>query len=162
MAKDEKKQAAPEENGAAGNLVITKEQWEATQATIRNLQDTLEAVADKNKLADFHDRQSRKDIAVVKLRTFDFNGEVKLVTAWKTIANEVRLEGNRWIEDQKMRVTFEDGTTAEMSLREFYQKVQPNVPAEITATTKSIGGESTYTVRLPDGKELAVGEKFVN
>lgn len=102
-------------------------------------------------------RRSGKLVKSVKLRSIDN----KIVLGWKIVKDDVYFEGSKLVEVQVIRVFFADGSTEEMGMRDFTRKASYD-QYEVIREAKDNNGDITLTVITKDGREIMVGERFVN
>lgn len=89
----------------------------------------------------------------------------KYVQSWETTKDFVSIENGREIADQRLKVYFDDGTSAEMQHKEFYQNRQLEIAEVVEENSQKMGdGTTKYTwkVQCEDGKELEINPKCVN
>lgn len=150
---------------ADGMVKVSKEKLDA----ILNRMDRLEYATSKAGLATYDSRHKDKQGKFVQLRTF----EGLVVTSWSDlVVNNVEKDGNgRWSEDQRIRITTEDGKEAEMPLFLFTRRYA-YLKAEVISEVNNLAeeevakyGKQTFKVKVDDGKtlkEYTIGSKFVN
>lgn len=102
-------------------------------------------------------RRSGKLVKSVKLRSID--GQIAL--GWKIVKDDVYFEGSKLVEVQVIQVFFADGTSKEMNIRDFTRKASYD-QYEVIREAKDNDGNITLTVITKDGREIMVGERFVN
>lgn len=130
------------------------------QKTIEDLkknQDKLMAVADKNRLALYDQRSQTEIIKTAKMSFLDG----KPIVAWKTIKDEVYISQGVYHETQIVELTFDDGTTTQMSLIDSARKMQKQ-PGEIVSRTRDNEGNEIVRLLLRDGREFNLDIKFLN
>jgi len=123
----------------------------------------LEA-ADKGRLANI-DAKAAGDqplVRTVKLSRMTFDGPI--IVAWSLEKNISFMDGTRMIENQRMKVFFDDGGDKEMPLIEFYRDRDTKTVAEIISRKKpeKPGELEILEVEMKDGKRLEIPLKFVN
>lgn len=127
-------------------------------------QKDLFSVADKSRLARLAEREGGVLIRQVKISRWPTNNQY--IVGWKLTKNmsEILPNTNRWIEDQATTLVFEDGTTQEIPLIDFYRSPIKDT-ADIVATSNNSENGVSYTiltVEFPNGKRLIIDNKFVN
>lgn len=157
--------ASPSPSGNAKEeetVTVSKAQFEqllADMASMKKAQTELEGTASQDQIRKLDAlRASGRLVKAVKIRKF--NG--KLVIGWQVIVDEVYMspEG-KLIEDQKLKLFFEDATTFDTSLIQF-SRISLYESYEVVKESKNAMGEMLFTVQLADGKELEINSKFVN
>ena len=119
--------------------------------------------SDKARMASISERErgDRKELPVVRLSRIGRDG--KLVIAWQTTANESYISNNRAVTNQAIEVFFEDGSSENMPLLDFYRKQNKESKGEIISRTDDSEGKTTLKVRMmSDGQEIEIPLKFVN
>lgn len=123
----------------------------------------LYEVADKSRLAK---AQSGPDgaslIKTVKVSVWPDNN--KFIISWKNTKNVSEIVGRVWVEDQRTLLVFDDGTNTEISLLDFYRKPTKQKVEVLSRQSDDSSGKivKTYKVRFADGRELEIGEDFIN
>lgn len=160
------------EAGSDSEVVeVSKADLAAFMGRLNDLEETnrklLEA-ADKGRMFAIteKERQEKNELPRVKLTRIG-GPRGKLVVAWQMGKNESYVDGNRLIEHQTMNVFYQDGSTEEMPLIDFYRQQNKDTVAEIRSRTKEMddSGEEVETLKVvtKDGKEeITIGLKFVN
>lgn len=123
--------------------------------------EMLLQIADKKQLAQYYDRHKESVPNRVMLRML----KGKVILGWKTTEDEVYQDPDtmRWIERQKVKVMYEDGTSEELHLRDYvrnYKQVEAEVKSKIT--DEATGALALKVVRLDTGKEYTISVTFVN
>jgi hypothetical protein len=150
---------------AAFVQVPTKQMEEMMKAIteLRGDRDMLLSIADKKQLSNYYQRNRGKIPTQVKLRTY--NG--KVVLGWRMTKDVVESDPsmpNRWIEDQRVELLYEDGTSSgEIYMTQFtrhYKQVDAEVRSRIVDEVN--GNMALKVVRLDNGKEYMIGITYVN
>lgn len=138
---------------------------------IRKIEDQGKAIqllteaADKSRLAKAMSKGGTEPlIRTVRVRKFDPEG--KLVVGWKLSNNQCEIINGRWVEDQRSILMFEDNTTKEVPLLDFYRKMSHEI-AEIVSRVSEAGSDGNIkeylNVRLQEsGRPLKIGIEFIN
>lgn len=145
---------------------VTKEDLEVLMKRLSEQDKTINLLmetADKGRLAKAMSATNTPLIYTVRVNKYDPVG--KLVVGWKTTINQCEIINGRWVEDQRTLLMFEDGTTIEVTLLDFYRKMS-GVKGEIISRReeRDIEGNvyESLTIRMEDGKELTISKQFVN
>lgn len=179
---EQEKTTVPAEETTTGGAKVAEETPEEEETVVVSKADlqgflnrlnTLEednkrliAVADKGRLAHERERAIAKDgaplIRTVKLTRLDSN-RGPLIIAWKMLANESYVDGNRLVEKQEIEVYKQDGTTEKMRLIDFYRRQNKQTIAEIIKRSlNEKTGETEVEVELKDGERITLGLAYVN
>lgn len=150
-----------------GQIVIDKSDFEKLISTITEQNkkiDVLFQAADKNRLARaYAGADGESLIKTVKVSKFSDND--KLIVGWKLTSNQSEIINNRWIEKQDTMLVFEDGTTLEIPLLDFYRKIVKE-KAEIVSRVRKEDNRGKeiqiLKLRFKDGKELEIDSAFIN
>lgn len=126
--------------------------------------DMLYKASDKNRLARAQGEGG--EVLIKKVRVWTWDNTDKIVVGTSLVTNRSEVILGKWVEDQNIVVVFEDGTTETVPYLQFIRKTLNKIPAEITATSKSLDNNRKevviHTVMLPNGKELKINSSFVN
>ena len=123
--------------------------------------ELLKNIADKKRLSLYYQRNKQKLPTYVNLRMID----KKIILGWQMIQNEVYLESasRKWIENQVVKVIYEDGTTKTMSLLDFnLNYVYVKCRRTGILTDETTGNVAFKLIREDNGKEYTVGVEYVN
>jgi hypothetical protein len=145
------KEATPE------TVTMTKEQYEKMMKTMSDFATKLDAVADKNRLEQFKERN--KDNSILPTAGIS-KVDGKYVIGWKLVSNEAEFRDGKYKELQIVELMYQDGTKQKMDLLDFYRN-KVKVSCEITSKS-DVDGEKEYTLRTPEGEELSLSIKFLN
>lgn len=129
-------------------------------AGLKKNQNLLMSVVDKKRVARYVSRFKGKEPNIVKLRELDG----KVVISWKSTKDVVMKVGpQKWLEDQKTELTFEDRSTKEMPQRDFELRHQKIPCKRVGIITDEETGKAKFKlVRLDNGEECIIGAEFVN
>ena len=146
-----------------GMITISPVELKAMKDSISALQksnDLLLSVADKKSLGHYFQKNSKKEANVVKLRAI--NG--KLIIGWMSTKDVVQKVGqNRWVEDQQVKVLYEDGTSEEMRMVDFELNHTKIKCQRVGVIKNEETGKVAYRLKRIDNlKEYTVGVQFVN
>ena len=149
-------------------IQIKKSDFDMLMKTVETLskdRDTLFKAADKNRLARVNDSNSQNLVKKVKISKWKNNG--MYIIGWKLTSNvsEILPGSNRWVEDQRTMLVFEDGSTIEVPLIEYYRSTIAKDVADIIASTQKFINEENiveYQVEFANGKKLLIDSRFVN
>lgn len=123
--------------------------------------DLLLKVADKAALSKVMNQSGESLVRTYSVSTLDG----KIIVGWKMTKNIAELINGRLIEDQQVAIMFEDGTSQEITLLDFYRKIH-KIKGEMTGKetkTDSFGKEfSIIHISFDDGKKLSIDSRFVN
>ena len=146
---------------------VSRKDLERMMKTIEDLskgQETLFKAADKSRLARINEQAGPSLVKTVKISMW--RGNMKYVIGWKMTKNisEILPGSNRWHEDQQTMLVFEDGTTLEVSLLEFFRNMNKDVAEVISTEQKNVDGKSSleYKVQFPTGQVIVINSIFVN
>lgn len=119
----------------------------------------LEAAASKAGLANWDNKHKAKPGKAVNVRTF----EGKVILGWRTVSNLVEKNPDTkvWTENQIIELIFEDDTTIQIPYITWVNRYA-FLAAEVKATTVLEDETIVYTLKLPDGREVKLGQTFVN
>ena len=123
--------------------------------------EMLKQVADKSKLSAFYGRNKESVPTQYKLRTINDKEVDKVILGWRTIKDDVYIEGSKVIENQVIELILEDGTRKEMSYINFvrlYKTVQCSKVGDRTENDSII----VKLERNDNKKVYEVDVKFVN
>lgn len=123
----------------------------------------LLAVADKGRMFQITEAERKTQVSVptVKLTRMG-SSRGKLVIAWKMGKNESYVDGNRLVEHQTINLFYQDGTSEEIALLDFYRQQNKETVGKIKARTRNEDGSETLKVELVTGELVEVALKFVN
>lgn len=131
--------------------------------------DILTAIADRKRLSAYRARHKEKSFAEVSVRTVEvYNEETKetqdkVVMAWKTLSNRVYQDPTtkRWLEDQRVKLFYQDGTTEEMPVLNFYRNYKSILCVQVGKIEEK--DQTSLKLRRKDNdEELIIGTSFVN
>lgn len=109
--------------------------------------------------------EGKSNVLIRTARVSKFKDNGQLILGWKLTSNVSEIVNGRWVEDQKTMLIFEDTTTKEIPLLDFYRKIEP-VEGEIVSRTQKMdnNGESEeiLTISFADGKKVELSSRFVN
>lgn len=119
----------------------------------------LEAAASKAGLANYDNKHRAKPGKSVKVRSY----EGKLIVGWRKIIDMVEKNPDTkvWTERQIIELIFEDDTTVQIPYSIWVNRYSLQ-PAEVKATTTLDDDTIVYTLKLEDGREIKLGQAFVN
>jgi len=128
--------------------------------SLKKQNELLLSIADKKRLNSYMQRHKTKEPNIVKLRTI--NG--KVVVGWMSVKDIVQKIGpNRWLEDQVIKVLYEDDTSEEMKMVDFELSNKKIECERIGVNTDEATGRVAFKVRRRDNlKEYTIGVQFVN
>lgn len=143
-------------------VTIPKDAWDkvlADMAKLKENDELLREVADKGRLERIEGlRKQGKLIKSVNIS--GMNG--KKILGWITLKNIVEFDfQGRLIEDQTVKLFFQDKSEMEMRLVSFNRN-KTFTKGEVIAESKDMDGKVTYKVMFPDGETLEISENFVN
>lgn len=151
------------------NKIPTEETVEVKKSFLDEMElrmKRLEQSANKARLFNF-DRANQEDLStVIRLRTLDG----KIITSWETVSDTVYRDpvSKRLVEDQKVKVYFEDGESDELDISTFAKrfvhiktKVIEAVDLKKQEDINKYGSQK-FKLETEDGKELVIGANFVN
>lgn len=143
-------------------------------ATLEKNNEMLIQVADKRAMSIYFQRNQEKIPSKVMIRTMMTLDKTdpekkrmveKVIIGWRTTKDEVFQEPStmRWIENQRVELLYEDGTSEEMYLRDFnrlYKQVESEVKQKIV--DEATGNVALKVSRLDNGREYSIGVTFIN
>jgi hypothetical protein len=143
-------------------------------ATLKKNNEMLIQVADKRAMSVYFQRNQGKIPSEVMIRTMMTLDKTdpekkrmveKVIIGWKTTKDEVFQEPStmRWIENQRVELLYEDGTSEEMYLRDFnrlYKQIKAEVKQKIV--DEATGSVALKVSRLDNGREYNIGVVFIN
>ena len=156
--KEEKQIATPKEP----MMTIPKSAWDSMQndiATMRRNSEMLLKIADKKALARFYQKNKKDLPLLVHLRSINN----KIIVGWdKMPANDVRrIKKNEWVENQKVKVIYEDGKKDEMTYLQFKDSYVL-VPCKREGLVQRGNMTAFELTRLDNGQKYTIDVKFVN
>lgn len=127
-------------------------------------QETLFDVADKSRLMRHQAMSGDALIRTAKISIY--NG--KYVMGWNLTKNvsEIMPGTGRWVEDQSTMLVFDDGSTEEIPLIDFYRKITKesgeivNQTDQLDEVTKN--KVTIFTIEMKTGKQINIDNRFVN
>ena len=167
-------------------VVIPEKAWKEVQETLEQLKasnDLLLKVADKKQLSLYYQKNQKQMPYEVNLRAMNVDEMVedpetkekkatgrriqKVIVGWVTTKNEVYKNPNGvWVEDQRLKVLYEDGTAQEMTLAQFNSTSIGFHYVKCTRTgiveDEQSGSRIFKLTRQDNGRTYEVGEAFVN
>lgn len=159
----------PVENKKGGEEMVSlpKEKLEQLFATLQKQSEQIGILfdaADKNRLARAQANENGEPlIKTVKVSKWQDNG--KYILGWKLTKNVSEIIAGRWVEDQKTMLVFDDGSNVEVSLLDFYRKIEKE-KAEILGRNKKQDSKGIITeilsLQFNDGKQIEIDLKYVN
>lgn len=144
-------------------ITLTKEEYTALEKRLKRLEET----ANKGRLSNYDKAHEDDKTTVIKLRTIDG----KVIVSWDNMVSnkaEVDPVTRKVIEDQKVKVNYEDGKSEVLDLITFnrrYQHIHTILKEEIVLRDKQKieeNGDRILTLEDANGKEYVIGVKFVN
>jgi len=123
--------------------------------------DMLLSVADKTQLSRYYSRNQKMLPTKVKVRKIDD----KFIVGWSDmIENEVYQDPAtlRWVENQKIKVIFSDGSSGIYNLRDYVKRYKTEEATIVSKTIDDSDGNTYYTVRVPSGQEFKINVTFLN
>lgn len=154
---------APKEEEGDDELVsVPKKTLDAVLKRLDTLEDDnklLKSVADKGRMARVEALRAQGKL--VKSVRIGKMGEL-FVIGWKLVKDDVHFDNEgKLVEEQTIRVFFEDKTSNDMNVRNFANSMD-RIEGEVTSEGKDRDGNITLVVLLPDGKELSINQNFIN
>jgi len=149
-------------------------------AQVRQLRadnEMLLQVADKKQLGQWYQRNAGKIPTQVKLRTMmvkkdskDPNSLLveKVVVGWQStmdVPPQIDPATGRWTNEiQKCKLIFEDGEVSEEMFQVQFTRNYKQVTAEVKQkiTDEETGNLAFKVVRLDNGREYTIGDRFIN
>jgi hypothetical protein len=127
-------------------------------------------IADKKALGLYYSRHQQKmpgriNYRVMPVTKEDGTMEKKMVVAWKTVKDEVYKDPKtgRWVEDQIVKIIYEDGTSIDMPLMTWYRQYELKPATVISKKTDEVTGMVSFKVkRDEDSKEVELNVLYVN
>jgi hypothetical protein len=154
------------ENNNEGILKEIKEEL----AKLKKDNELLLQIADKKALGLYYSKHQKRlpgrlNYRVMPVSKDDGTIEKKMVVAWKTLKDEVYRDAktNRWVEDQVVKLIFEDGTSLDMPLMNWYRQYELKPATVISKSTNETTGMVSLKIkRDEDGKEVELNVLYVN
>ena len=128
--------------------------------------ERLEKTANKGRLYNFDEANKGEITRNIPMRSIDG----RVIISWVTIANDVYRDPRTKliVEDQKIKVQYEDETSEEMDIVVFNRRWRP-IHATMVSETKLVkkedikkSGNIIYKLSTSEGKEYTIGSAFVN
>lgn len=131
--------------------------------------DLLTAIADRKRLSAYRARHKEKIVPEVSVRVMEvYNEETKetqekVIMAWRSLSNRVYQDPTtkRWLEDQRIKLFYQDGTSEEIPVLNFYRNYK-SIPCMQIGQIEEKGQVSLKLRRKDNDEELIVGTSFVN
>lgn len=156
-----KREVARADESEEEMVQVPKKTLETILKRVDALEDdnkVLKQVADKGRMARVEALRAQGKL-VKSVRVGQLHG--KFVVGWKLIEDDVHFEGDKLIEKQTIRVFFEDKSNEDIGVRAFANETG-NIEGEVISESKDRDGNISLLVQLPDGKELTIGQNFIN
>lgn len=154
--------AAKKDEGDDELVSVPKKTLDAVLKRLDTLEDDnklLKSVADKGRMARVEALRAQGKL--VKSVRIGKMGE-RFVIGWKLIKDDVHFDNEgKLVEDQIIKVFFEDKSELEMNVRNFANSME-RIEGEVTMEGKDRDGNIMLTVLLPDGKEISISQNFIN
>ena len=139
---------------------------------LRNLMSKVEQLQKDNEMLKWAADKSRLQrweeshrVGKPKVVMLTIEGD-KVAIAWRTIKDEVELNSatGAYTENQEYEILFDDNSKKIIKRYPEFVRWQysSKVAAEVLSETHEQDGSRTFKVQLPDGKNLVVGDRFVN
>jgi hypothetical protein len=128
---------------------------------------TLEAVADKSRVAWYEGTQpKKKELSKVTVGVYPVKeGVDKIIVGWgQLVLNEMYQDSNgAWHERQIIKLQFEDGTSQEVSYIDFVRR-RHSVPAEVISRSldEETGATTLKVAIIGQDKKLDIDSTFIN
>lgn len=87
--------------------------------------------------------------------------EGKKVMGWKMTKDEVRMEGEKLVEEQTVKLFFKDKSTKEIPYRSFVNN-STSLEGEVIEEKKTKEGQTFVVLQLEDGEEVEISTTFIN
>ena len=131
--------------------------------SLKKDRDILMQTADKRALAHYYARNKKDLPPIVSLRSI--NG--KLIVKWRMVEDKGSFQvpgTGKWTEYQLMEVTYEDGSTEQMTELEWNRRYDLLVKAKVVGvTTDTVTQQEILKLaRLDNGNKLEIGVQFIN
>lgn len=144
------------------SVTLSAEAFGALMKRLGDLEETSKLVLqvqDKNKINQIEEmRRAGKLVKSVKIRKY----ADKYIIGWKTIQDEVyKDEQGRLVEKQVVELFFDDGSSVQMSMRQ-WASAPEYIAFEVTKETKDNDGNLFFTCVSPDGKTIEMNASFIN
>lgn len=119
----------------------------------------LEAAASKAGLSNYDNKNRAKPGKAVKVRMYDG----KITYGWRTVVNivEKHPDTKAWTERQIVELILENDEKIELAYS-LWVNHYTLMPAVVKATTVLDDDSVVYTLTLEDGREIKLGQTFVN
>ncbi len=149
---------------APETVSIPKAEWEKVQETLR----MLTSVADKGRVYNYESAQKTdKKVKRVKLSKHDGG----LIIAWETQKDELvkhPITGATVGENQQMqvKVLMPNGDINKKDFNSYVSfsnaRYDERVDCEVIGSAEDYNGKITWTLALPDGRNLQIDPRYVN
>jgi len=160
---------APETQPSGDKVLIEKSFLEDIRKTIDELKADnamLKSVADRGRMSEFYQRNKTTVPDQIKLRAIDdrVNDEEveKIILGWRMVKDDVYIDGPRVIENQIIQLVLEDGSTKELSYRDFVRLYKTVQCSKIGDRTEADGSLIVKLERNDNKKQYEVAIAFVN
>jgi len=127
--------------------------------------ELLYKTADKTRLAKEMDKGGENLIKQAKVSVWENSDD--MVVGWKLITNKCEVIMGKWIEEQTVNVTFDNGKTMTVPLLEFYRRTLKKIPGDIVSRKEEMDELTKKTtiffkLQFENGKTLLIDSTFVN
>lgn len=127
--------------------------------------ELLYKTADKSRLAKEMDKDGENLVKQAKVSVWEDTND--FIVGWKLITNKCEVIMGKWIEEQTVNVTFDNGKTMTVPLLEFYRRTLKKVPADIISRSEDINEVTkkksiVFKLQFDNGKTLLIDSTFVN
>lgn len=161
-----------EETKKKEEVLVSKEYIEGLKETLEKQGekiDLLTAIADRKRLAVYRARHREKLTPEVSVRAMEIynketnESQIKVIMAWKSLSNNVYQDPvtKRWLEDQRIKLFYQDGSSAEIPILNFYRNYKA-IPCIQTGKIEEKGQTSLKLRRKDNDEELIIGTSFIN
>ena len=168
MPKKQEPKEEPKEEG----ITLKKTDFDALLKRMEGLENQnkmLVEVADKGRVMDYETRKSASDKKPVKVKLPVHGGGIVIKhLPIKDTLLYGPIHGNPIGEQQEYKITIlmPDNAQVEQTVQSYSRfssvRYDERVEVEVIGRREDERGELFYTLRLPDGRDIEVGTRFVN
>lgn len=162
---DEIKTVTPEQPKTVQVPVGLLDNIKAEILELRKQNEMLLATSDKSRVAAYFSKNQQALPKLVKLRSYIVDGKEKLIMDTVMTVDQVYKDNfNRWHEDQKITLHFDDDTYLNLDYRDYINFRRGDIQGKILARTvgESDGKVMLKVERLDNGKVIEIEDMFVN
>ena len=122
--------------------------------------ERLKYAADKARVARFDSTEASKKSLIPTCKVSLWDGKIQL--AWRLKENEAFFNNGVYHENITVEMRLQgDKDATVVSYNDWFKKLE-KVEAQIISRTTDADGHTTVTLELADGKQINIGQEFIN